>query len=134
MMQAVLTLVITADTKQQLDTDTQKIRSLSGRCQLAVLKYQQIDGLNTVLPIGTRKINAFRTLTTESLAVFMPSRCRRSWTGAASTRRENAISHNLIMCNQGQSAQSVLLPAGRSRLRQVVQCERGNCVPHSQYG
>ena len=72
MMQAVLTLVITADTKQQLDTDTEKIRSLSGRCQLAVLKYQQIDGLNTVLPIGTRKINAFRTLTTESLAVFMP--------------------------------------------------------------
>ena len=72
MMQAVLTLVLTADTKQQLDTDTEKIRSLSGRCQLAVLKYQQIDGLNTVLPIGTRKINAFRTLTTESLAVFMP--------------------------------------------------------------
>lgn len=30
MMQAVLTLVITADTKQQLDTDTEKIRSLSG--------------------------------------------------------------------------------------------------------
>ena len=38
MMQAVLTLVITADTKQQLDTDTEKIRSQSGRCQLAVLK------------------------------------------------------------------------------------------------
>lgn len=72
MMQAVLTMVITADTKQQLDSDTQQVRSMSGRCQLAVLKYQQMDGLNTVLPIGTRKINAFRTLTTESLAVFMP--------------------------------------------------------------
>ena len=115
MMQAVLTLVITADSKQQLDSDTEKVRSLSGRfypqqtvlhlphglvggdgedvngqhhiavqvgqvrhhlaekvrslsgrCQLAVLKYQQLDGLNTVLPIGTRKIDAFRTLTTES--------------------------------------------------------------------
>ena len=31
MMQAVLTLVITADSKQQLDSDTEKIRSLSGR-------------------------------------------------------------------------------------------------------
>ncbi len=48
-------------------------------CQMATLKYQQMDGLNTVLPIGLRKINAFRTLTTESLAVFMPSRYRRSW-------------------------------------------------------
>ena len=26
---------------------------------MAVLKYQQMDGLNTVLPIGTRKLNAF---------------------------------------------------------------------------
>ena len=51
---AVLTLVITADTKQQLDTDTEKIRSLSGRCQLAVLKYQQIDGLNTCLLYTSR--------------------------------------------------------------------------------
>ena len=43
-------------------------------CQLAVLKFQQLDGLNTALPIGVRKINAFRTLTTESLAVFIGAR------------------------------------------------------------
>ena len=100
MMQAVLTLVITADTKQQLDTDTEKIRSLSGRCQLAVLKYQQIDGLNTVLPIGTRKINAFRTLTTESLAVFIPFKVQEIMDRGGIYFGENAISHNLIMCNK----------------------------------
>ena len=49
MIFAVVTMVITADSKEQLDLDTE-----------------------TVLPIGTRKINAFRTLTTESLAVLMP--------------------------------------------------------------
>ena len=100
MMQAVLTLVITADTKQQLDTDTEKIRSLSGRCQLAVLKYQQIDGLNTALPIGTRKINAFRTLTTESLAVFIPFKVQEIMDRGGIYFGENAISHNLIMCNK----------------------------------
>ncbi len=100
MMQAVLTLVITADTKQQLDSDTEKIRSLSGRCQLAVLKYQQIDGLNTVLPIGTRKIDAFRTLTTESLAVFMPFKVQEIMDRGGIYFGENAISHNLIMCNK----------------------------------
>ena len=33
-----------------------------------------MDGLNTVLPFGVRKIDALRTLTTESLAVFIPFR------------------------------------------------------------
>ena len=100
MMQAVLTLVITADSKQQLDSDTEKVRSLSGRCQLAVLKYQQLDGLNTVLPIGTRKIDAFRTLTTESLAVFMPFKVQEIMDKGGIYFGENAISHNLIMCNK----------------------------------
>ena len=74
MMFAVITMVITADDKKQLDSDTETVLSVARKhmCQLAVLKFQQFDGLNTVLPIGTRKINAFRTLTTESLAVFIP--------------------------------------------------------------
>jgi hypothetical protein len=100
MMQAVLTIVITADTKQQLDTDTEKLKSLSGRCQLAVLNYQQLDGLNTVLPIGVRRINAFRTLTTESLAVFMPFKVQEIMDKGGIYFGENAISHNLILCNK----------------------------------
>lgn len=65
-----------------------------------MLKYQQIDGLNTVLPIGTRKINAFRTLTTESLAVFMPFKVQEIMDRGGIYFGENAISHNLIMCNK----------------------------------
>ena len=66
MMFAVMTLAITADTKEQLDSDTEAVLSVARKhmCQLAVLKFQQLDGLNTALPIGARKINAFRTLTT----------------------------------------------------------------------
>lgn len=64
MMFAVITLAITADTKEQLDSDTEAVLSVARKhmCQLAVLKFQQLDGLNTALPIGVRKINAFRTL------------------------------------------------------------------------
>ena len=74
MMLCVLTLVIMADSYKQLQSDTESIQSVARKqmCQMAVLKFQQMDGLNTALPIGVRKINAFRTLTTESLAVFMP--------------------------------------------------------------
>ena len=102
MMMAVLTMVITADSKEQLDADTERIRQLSGQrmCQMAVLKYQQLDGLNTVLPIGVRKIDAFRTLTTESLAVFMPFKVQEIMDRGGIYFGENAISHNLIMCNK----------------------------------
>lgn len=60
MMFAVVTMVITSDTKEQLDLDTEMVLSSARKhmCQMATLKYQQTDGLNTVLPIGTRKINA----------------------------------------------------------------------------
>jgi hypothetical protein len=69
MMFAVITIVHTADSKEQLDSDTEALLTIARKhmCQLAVLKWQQLDGLNTVLPYGVRKIDSFRTLTTESL-------------------------------------------------------------------
>ena len=102
MMFAVMTLAITADTKEQLDSDTEAVLSVARKhmCQLAVLKFQQLDGLNTALPIGARKINAFRTLTTESLAVFIPFKVQEIQDKGGIYFGENAISHNLIMCNK----------------------------------
>ena len=102
MMFAVITMVITADTKEQLDADTETILSTARKhmCQMATLKYQQLDGLNTVLPIGTRRINTFRTLTTESLAVFIPFKVQEIMDKGGIYFGENAISHNLIMCNK----------------------------------
>jgi hypothetical protein len=102
MMLAVITMVLTADSKEQLDADTENIQSLAqgNMCQLATLRFRQQDGLNTVLPIGVRKINAFRTLTTESLAIFIPFRVQEIMDRGGIYFGENAISHNLIMCNK----------------------------------
>lgn len=101
MMFAVITLVHVADTKEQLDSDTEAILANARKhmCQLAVMKYQQLDGLNTALPIGLRKINTLRTLTTESLAVFMPFKVQEIREPGGIFFGENAISHNLILCN-----------------------------------
>ena len=73
MMCATVTMAHMADSKEQLDADTETILSTARRhlCQLAVLKFQQTDGLNTVLPIGCKKIQATRTLTTESLVSYI---------------------------------------------------------------
>ena len=101
-MLGIITMVLTAESKEQLDSDTEAVLSIARKhmCQLAVLKYQQFDGLNTVLPIGTRRINAFRTLTTESLAVFIPFKVQEIQDAGGIYFGENAISHNLIMCNK----------------------------------
>ena len=102
MMFANLTLVITADTKEQLDADTETVL-ITGRkhlCQIAPLKYQQLNGLNTALPIGVRKIKNLRTLTTESLAVLNPFRVQEIFDKGGIYYGENAISHNLIMVNK----------------------------------
>ena len=103
MMLGVITMVIMADSLDELNQDTESIQATARKhmCQIAVLKYQQIDGLNTVLPIGgTCRIKAFRTLTTESTAVFMPFKVQEIMEKDGIYMGENAISHNLIMCNR----------------------------------
>lgn len=104
MMFATVTLVHTADSLEQLDEDTETLLTVARKhlCQFAVLKYQQMDGLNTALPIGHRKINSLRTLTTESLAVLMPFRVQEIMDEGGIYCGENAISHNLIMCNKAK--------------------------------
>ena len=102
MMFGILTMVHTAESKKQLDADTETILSTARRhlCQLAVLKFQQTDGLNTVLPIGCKKIQATRTLTTESLAVFMPFKVQEVAHEHGIYYGQNAISNNMIIANR----------------------------------
>ena len=102
MMFGVLTMVHTAESKKQLDADTETLLTIGRKklCQFSVLKFQQMDGLNTALPIGHRKIPAVRTLTSESVAVLMPFRVQEIMDAGGIYCGENAISHNLIMCNK----------------------------------
>lgn len=102
MMLGLITIAISSDSKEQLDLDTEALQPVAkGRhCQMAVLKWQQADGLNTALPFGVRKIDCFRTLNTESLAVFLPFKTQEIMDKGGIYYGENAISHNLIMCNK----------------------------------
>lgn len=101
---AVITLVHTADTKEQLDMDTEALFAIgrNKRCQFAILKMrsQQMDGLNTVLPIGHRKIDSVRTLISESLGTFMPFKVQEIMDEGGIFFGENACSGNLLLCNK----------------------------------
>ena len=102
MMFAVITIVHTADTKKQLDEDTESIMTTARKhlCQMSVLKFQQLDGLKTSLPFGVRKIDAFRTLTTESLAVFMPFRVQEVYDKHGIYYGQNVISKNMMIADR----------------------------------
>lgn len=101
--ETLITMVITADTKQELNNVTETVFAKvadSSTNQFATLRYQQLDGLNTVLPFGTRKINCFRTLTTESLAAFMPFNAQEMQHKNGTYYGQNAISNNMIFINR----------------------------------
>lgn len=102
MFLSVLTMVHTADTKEQLDSDTESILTTVRKhlCQFGVLRFQQLDGLNTAMPFGTRKIDALRTLTTESLAVFMPFRVQEIQHSKGIYYGQNVISKNMIIADR----------------------------------
>ena len=102
MMFAVLTMVITAESKEQLENDTEALMTIARKhlCQFGILKFQQMYGLNTVMPFGTRKIDIFRTLTTESLAVFMPFRVQDIYHENGIYYGQNVISKNMIIADR----------------------------------
>ena len=102
MFVSVLTLVLLADNKDELDLDSESLLATGRKhlCQLSILKYQQKDGLNTVIPYGVRKINTLRTLTTESLAVFMPFRVQEINHENGIYYGDNVISKNMIIADR----------------------------------
>ena len=102
MFLSVLTMVHTAETKEQLDNDTEALLTIARKnlCQFSVLKFQQLDGLNTALPFGIRKIDVLRTLTTESLAVFMPFRVQEIRHNNGIYYGQNVISKNMIIADR----------------------------------
>ena len=102
MFLSVLTVVHIADTKEELDNDTETLITTANKhlCQLSILKYQQLDGLNTVMPYGVRNINSLRTLTTESLSVFMPFKVQEIQDNKGVYYGKNIISKNLIMIDR----------------------------------
>ena len=104
MIHTLITIVLTAENKEQLDIDTKSLIKVAGgkNCQLGTLNWQQMDGLNTVLPFGVKNIEAYRTLTTEGLAVLTPFRVQEIMHQNGVFLGQNAISNNLLMLDKSK--------------------------------
>ena len=99
---ATITIVHTADTKEELENDTEILKGIAGKhlCQLGEARYQQLDGLNTVLPYGLNKVKMTRTLTTESLSVLMPMKVQEIQDTHGIYYGKNIISKNMILIDR----------------------------------
>lgn len=128
LMYAVITMVHFADSKQQLDEDTESILATarsSAQCRMQILRWQQLDGLNTALPLGVRRIEDIMSLTTEGVAGFMPFKSTEIQQENGFCFGQNQISRNLIMINprSQQSANSVICGrpgSGKSMLEKWI--------------
>ena len=104
MFLTVLTIVHTANSKKELDEDTESILMVCRKhlCQLGILKFQQLDGLSTAIPFGVCNINAKRTLITESLAVLNPFKVQEVNHENGIYYGQNIISKNMIIADRRQ--------------------------------
>lgn len=69
-----VTAVILADTMEKLEEYTENFKETANECgcEFSVLAFQQLPGLNTVLPYGPRWITNLRDVTTWNQAAMMP--------------------------------------------------------------
>ena len=104
MMLCNITVVHLADSIEELNKDTETLKAVARKyvCELETLYFskRQLDGLQTVLPIGVNKLNITRTLLTESAAVFIPFRAHEIMQKGGVWFGQNAITNNPILCNK----------------------------------
>ncbi len=102
MFYVTMTLVHTADSLEQLDSDSSAIMTAARKalCQMSVLNYQQLDGLNTVLPWGVRAIEFTRTMTTESMLAFTPFYVQEIHDTKGNYYGKNKISESMILADK----------------------------------
>ena len=104
MMLCNITIVHLADSKEELDNDTELLKSVVRKfmCDLSILYFssRQLDGLCTELPIGLNRLNIIRTLLTESASVFIPFRAQEIADKGGIWYGQNAITNNPIFCNK----------------------------------
>lgn len=94
-------MVVMADTKEDLDSITETLRNMgNGRmCQIEPHHYQQMEALNTVLPVGNRQVSTLRTMLTRDIAALLPFNVQEL-NEQGICYGINQVSHNLCIADR----------------------------------
>lgn len=97
-----VTIILTAATKEELDTSTETIKNIAKRrgFQMETHFLRQREALNTALPIGVRQVNTMRTLVTRALAAMIPFNVQELYEKGGIYYGVNQLSLNIIMGNR----------------------------------
>ena len=95
---SLLVIGVTADSEDELEQNVKRVQTTLRKVSIQAehLRYMQLDGLTTQLPVGRRMVPMRRTLTTASAAIIVPFTTQELyvpggiWYGV-NTRSSNAI-------------------------------------------
>lgn len=95
-------MVVMADKKEELESITETLRNMgNGRmCQIEPHYYQQLEALNTVLPVGGRQGSTLRTMLTRDIAALLPFNVQELNEKGGVCYGINQVSHNLCLANR----------------------------------
>lgn len=97
-----LVIVHFADSLEELNADTDSVQTVARRslCEIKKLLGQQENGFATALPLCNNKLAIERTLTTESVSVFMPFVSQELLQAGGMYYGLNSVSRNLLLINR----------------------------------
>ncbi len=141
MFQITFLVMNTADTRQKLENDVFWAAGVAQKynCSLVRLDYQQEQGLMSSLPLGANHIKIERSLTTSSVAVFVPFVTQELFMGGdAMYYGVNAKTGNMIMLDRKRARCPNGLKLGtpgsgksmscKSEIVSVFLCTHGRCI------
>lgn len=97
-----LNMIIMADTKEELESTTETIRNMGNgqMCQIETHYYQQMEAMNTILPLGNRQVSTLRTMLTRDIAALLPFNVQELNERQGVCYGINQVSHNLCIANR----------------------------------
>ena len=122
MFQITFLVMNTADTRQKLENDVFWAAGVAQKynCSLVRLDYQQEQGLMSSLPLGANHIKIERSLTTSSVAVFVPFVTQELFQGGdAMYYGVNAKTGNMIMLGSEAGTLPQRFEAGDAGKREI---------------
>lgn len=97
-----LTVMVYGETKELLEQNCTSLKNIVRKytCRLQELNYLQEEGFKQTLPIGNNLLEVNRTLTTESLAIFIPFTSNELFEPGGFYYGINQITKNAIFCDR----------------------------------
>lgn len=97
-----LNMIIMEDTKEELDSTTETIKNIGNgqMCQIETHYYQQMEAMNTVMPVGNRQVSTYRTMLTRDIAALLPFNVQELNEKQGVCYGINQVSHNLCVADR----------------------------------